>query len=76
MAGRWRALYEVMRADGSPFSLAELAVGGADALAAGIAAGPAVGELLERLRQHCLRFPKDNTRERLMRLIRNAAQAH
>ncbi len=76
VAGRWRALYEVMRADGSPFSLAELAVGGADALAAGIAAGPAVGELLERLRQHCLRFPKDNTRERLMRLIRNAAQAH
>ena len=72
---RWRALYEEMRADGSPFSVAELAVGGADALAAGIPAGPAVGALLERLRQHCLRFPKDNNRERLMNLIRNAAEA-
>ena len=71
---RWRALYEEMQADGSPFSVAELAVDGADALAAGIPAGPALGEALEQLRQHCLRFPKDNNRERLMNLLRSAAE--
>ncbi len=68
---RWRALLEQMQTDGTPFSVSELAVSGGDALMAGIPAGRAVGEALERLRLHCVTQPKDNTRERLLKLLVN-----
>ncbi|MDO4572334.1 MAG: HD domain-containing protein [Clostridia bacterium] len=68
---RWRALYGEMQAKGTPFSAAELAVDGRDALNAGLPPGPAVGAALEALLAHCALRPGDNTRERLLKLLVN-----
>ena len=70
-ARRWRALYEEMLRDNTPFSIGELAVSGADVLAVGVPAGPPVGEALRRLWRHCLRHPQENIRERLLKLLVN-----
>lgn len=70
-ASRWRGLYALMQRDGTPFSPAEMKISGADVLAAGVPEGKAVGETLERLWQHCVTRPKDNTRERLLKLLVN-----
>ena len=68
---RWRTLYDRMLEDGTPFSVSELAVNGADVMAAlGLCEGAAVGRVLNRLFLHCARRPNDNVRERLLRMMR------
>ena len=43
-----------------------LAVSGHDLIAQGIAPGPQLGELLEKMRKHVEEHPEDNTRQRLL----------
>jgi hypothetical protein len=57
--------------DGAPLSLRELAIDGNDLISAmGIEAGPAVGELLERLLGTVIADPARNNREYLLREAR------
>ncbi|GLC27502.1 CCA tRNA nucleotidyltransferase [Roseisolibacter agri] len=67
-AARVRALHRRMIrvAYGQPIELADLAVDGGDLLAAGIAAGPGVGIILQRLLAAVVEDPAENDRERLL----------
>lgn len=68
---RWRALYARMCADGTPFSEEELAIDGRDIMQIlGIDAGARVGEVKRELFLHCARRPQDNTRERLIEILK------
>jgi tRNA nucleotidyltransferase (CCA-adding enzyme) len=49
-----------------PIALGDLAVGGTDLMEAGIAAGPAVGSILQRLLAAVVEDPAENDRERLL----------
>lgn len=61
-------------ASGAPLGVAELAVGGREVMAAaGLAPGPAVGCVLERLLQEVLADPARNTREHLLNRARELA---
>ena len=46
-----------------------LAVTGRDLIQAGYKPGPELGEILNRLLEHVLDVPEDNTKEKLMSLI-------
>lgn len=54
----------------APLSIRELAVSGSDLIALGMNPGPQIGELLKSLLSIVLDDPKQNTRERLMRLAK------
>ncbi|MCX7632480.1 MAG: hypothetical protein N2Z22_04010 [Turneriella sp.] len=64
----WRKLYHALRRSGEPLDVADLKIGGEDLLALGLS-GPAVGAMLEKLRQHVLRHPEDNRKESLAQLV-------
>lgn len=71
-AERWRQIYAEMQTDGCPWTMDELRVSGRDVCEAlGISPSPAVSAVLHRLHAHCVKKPKDNERERLLRLARN-----
>jgi len=57
---------ESIRAAKDPLTLADLAVNGADLLAAGVRPGPGVGEMLQRLLADVLEDPARNTKEYLL----------
>jgi tRNA nucleotidyltransferase (CCA-adding enzyme) len=59
-------LVESIRASGDPLTLKDLAVTGDDLLAAGVRAGPEVGETLQRLLGEVLEDPTRNTRDYLL----------
>ena len=61
-----RAAVERIRAAGEPLTLKDLAVKGDDLIAAGVRAGPEVGEVLTRLLEEVLEDPARNTREYLL----------
>jgi tRNA nucleotidyltransferase (CCA-adding enzyme) len=65
----WRAAVESVRADGEPVTRGALAVSGDDLIAAGIARGPEVGRVLERLLDAVLADPALNSRDRLLALV-------
>jgi hypothetical protein len=65
----WRPAVEAVRAAGEPVSRGALAVSGDDLLAAGVARGPEVGRLLDRLLDAVLADPALNSRERLLALV-------
>jgi tRNA nucleotidyltransferase (CCA-adding enzyme) len=65
----WRAVVEAIRAAGEPVSRGALAVSGDDLLAAGVARGPEIGRLLDRLLDAVLADPALNSRERLLALV-------
>jgi tRNA nucleotidyltransferase (CCA-adding enzyme) len=60
----------VLTAYRDPIALADLAVDGDDLLAAGIAPGPALGQILAALRDAVLEDPRRNTRAELLALAR------
>lgn len=60
----------VLTAYRDPIALADLAVDGDDLLAAGIAPGPALGQILAALRDAVLEDPARNTRTELLALAR------
>lgn len=64
---RWQALLAKMQEENVPFTLRELAVKGNELIELGIPANH-VSELLSRLLMHTATEPKDNSKERLLRL--------
>ena len=71
VAEDWRALYETMLADGTPFSERELAISGQQLMeASGLPEGKALGELKKGLFLHCVKHPKDNNLTRLVQLAK------
>lgn len=66
----WQREVTAIRQRGDATSRAQLAVSGDDLLAAGIASGPGLGELLSRLLDAVLEDPALNNKERLLQLAR------
>jgi len=58
-----------IRDAGDPLSLADLSVKGDDLIAAGVRAGPEIGETLARLLEDVLEDPTRNTREQLLHRV-------
>ena len=51
-------------------SLKTLAVTGRDLIAAGCRPGPELGDILDGMLEHVLEYPEENTKERLMELLK------
>ena len=69
VAEDWRALYNTMLTDGTPFSERELAITGEQLKAAsGLPEGRELGALKKKLFLHCVKHPKDNNLARLQQL--------
>ncbi len=64
---RWESLLAKMRTEGVPFSLKELAVNGKELADSGIPA-PRLADTLQALLAHTALFPKDNKKEKLIKL--------
>lgn len=71
---RWRALLAKMQAENVPFTLRELAVKGNELIELGIPPKH-ISELLNALLMHTATEPKDNTKERLLRLAVGLAKS-
>ena len=71
---KWNALLEKMRRENVPFSLKQLAVKGDDLLSAGIEKQK-IGDVLHGLLMHTAVCPRDNERDRLLKLARGIANA-
>jgi tRNA nucleotidyltransferase (CCA-adding enzyme) len=69
----WAGEVAAVRAAGAPLRRADLAVSGQDLLAAGLPAGPAVGQLLERLLALVVDDPTLNVRDALLARAREFA---
>lgn len=69
-APAWKETVMTIRQRGDAISRAQLAVSGDDLLAAGIAPGPGLGEVLGRLLDAVLEDPGLNNKERLLQLVR------
>lgn len=64
-----RKCYEEILREQQCISMKTLAVTGRDLIQAGYKPGPELGEILNRLLEHVLDVPEDNTKEKLMSLI-------
>ena len=64
-----KACYEEILKKHQCISMKMLAVSGKDLIQAGYRPGPELGEILNRLLDHVLETPEDNTKEKLMSLI-------
>ena len=53
-----------------PYQLSHLALSGADLLTLGFASGKQLGKTLQTLLGHVMEFPEDNTREKLLEIIK------
>ncbi|HEU5465848.1 MAG TPA: hypothetical protein VFU75_03105 [Gemmatimonadales bacterium] len=62
-------IVESVRAAQDPLSVSDLAVNGADLLAAGVRPGPEIGETLARLLDAVLEDPARNTRDELLQRV-------
>ena len=65
----WDREYRGIVARGQCISLKDLAVGGKDLIAAGVKPGPELGAILQRMLEHVLETPEDNTREKLLTIF-------
>ena len=70
---KWQQILGQMRAEGVPFALKELAVNGADLTDLGIG-GEQVGEVLRGLLAYCAQDGTRNTREKLLRHVKNCTK--
>lgn len=69
---RWRRVLEDMKAKHTPFSENELACTGKDVMEwLSLPPSPRIGEIKEALLLHCAVRPQDNSREKLMRIVRD-----
>lgn len=68
---RWEELLFKMKAESVPFSLKELAVNGKDLL--NIAPPHRIGEILNALLMHTAVLPKDNEKEKLLKIAQGLA---
>lgn len=62
---KWQRIYEKMKGDGTPFSLADLKVNSADVISAGFS-GAEIGKTLSKLLKLCQEHPQKNDREYLL----------
>jgi tRNA nucleotidyltransferase (CCA-adding enzyme) len=70
-AVRWRKILSQMKEQNAPFSFDQLLCDGSDIMRwLGIGPSPRVGDIKKKLLEHCARFPKDNTPEKLERIAR------
>jgi hypothetical protein len=68
-AEKWKKILERMEKENVPWSLDDLACTGADIMTwLNIEPSPRVGEVKQRLLEHCVRYPKDNNKEALKKL--------
>ena len=73
-ADRLERLLDEVVAEGSAFTVRDLAIGGREVMAAtGLAPGPKVGEVLQRLLERVLEAPELNEEKRLIELAREIA---
>jgi hypothetical protein len=63
------------RVGAPPLRLEDLAVNGRDLIAEGLKPGPQFGRILSRLMDHVLENPELNTRDALLTLVSELAQA-
>lgn len=56
-------------------SLKTLAVTGRDLIAAGCRPGPELGDILDGMLEHVLEYPEENTKERLMELLKKKLES-
>ena len=66
-----RQIYEEILAAGDPVEIADLAVNGRDLMENGITEGREIGEVLERMLSHVLRYPAHNERTFLIDGVRH-----
>ena len=64
---RWKALLSNMKKEGAPLCLKELAVGGQDLVH--LVPAPMISKILQELLYHAACFPRDNKKEKLLRLV-------
>ena len=69
----WAAEVAAIRSAGTPLRRGDLAITGQDLMAAGIPAGPAVGQVLERLLALVVDEPTLNVREALLERAKELA---
>lgn len=70
----WEARYREIVAKRQCVSLKDLAVTGRDLIDAGMKPGPELGEMLQRMLAHVLEEPGDNTREKLLEILRMGSE--
>lgn len=64
--------YQIIEKENHPLSVKELAVNGKDLMVAGVAPGPGLGQILNRLLELVLEEPEKNTKEQLMDIVKKA----
>jgi tRNA nucleotidyltransferase (CCA-adding enzyme) len=64
---------KAIRASGAPLTVGDLAVKGADLMAAGVPQGPRMGETLRSLLERVLEDPALNTKEALLELVEGSS---
>lgn len=67
---RYQHIYQEVIEKNQCLSLKGLAVNGRDLIALGMEPGKELGNVLERLLGHVLEFPEDNTKEKLLQLVK------
>ncbi len=71
---RWKQLLAKMKNEGAPLRLKDLAVGGQDLIH--LVPAPMISKTLQELLYHAACFPKDNKKEKLLRLVPIAKHVH
>ena len=66
---KWKIIYNKMKADGTPFSLNEMKISAKDLIELGFI-GEMIGKELKKLFNLVVKYPKNNDRERLIKLAR------
>ena len=74
-AVRWRKILDDMIEKNTPFSESELAVTGGEIMEAlALPPSPKIGEIKKALLLHCAVRPKDNTKERLLAVVKDCVK--
>lgn len=66
----YQRIYQEIMEKNQCLTLKELAVKGGDLIELGMKPGKELGEALEKMLQHVLNTPEDNTREKLLKLLK------